>query len=266
MYKDFNIIQPSPDLEAYVKQYTILKANSPFYATQRVIPIGCVELIIYETGKTKRKNDLTDVPQFFLGGSMSSYLDLTPESGEVCYISILFQPYGAKLFLNLPMDEIYNQILSIEDIEDKSWLELCNCIIDTPNTYTNINIIQNFLLKKLYNSRPLHLDRIKNSINTIYSTSDIELTTLADDSCLSPKQFKRVFQDYIGCNPKEFMRVIRFNKVLNTLKIGKSPNFAQIAQEFGYSDQSHLIREFKAFSGYTPCKFLTPDVGLHHFA
>ena len=262
----FNIISPSLDLAPYIKQYILLKVNRQFYATQRVIPTGCIELMIYKTGRSKRNDDLTDIPRIFLGGARNSYLDLMPEGGEVHYISILFQPYSARLFFDFPINEIYNQIVSIEDIEDKSWKELCNRIMDTSDLQININLIENFLTKRLHYSKLPHLKKIIHSINTIYSVyDDVGVEMLAKNSCLSQKQFKRVFQNYVGCKPKEFMRIIRFNKVLNALKTQHFINFAQIAQEFGYSDQSHLIREFKAFSGYSPLKFLTSDTELHYF-
>lgn len=260
------IIPPSAGLAAYVKQYIILKVSQQFYATQRLIPMGCVEVIIFKAGKSKTNDDLADIPQFFIGGNRNSYLEMTPQSGELYYISILFQPYGARLFFDLPIDEVFNQLVSMEDIEDKSWMELRTRITDTSDIHTDINLIENFLTKKLYNNKFTHMERIINSVETISTVSDIRMTALAEGACLSQKQFNRVFQNYVGYNPKEYMRLVRFNKVFNLLKTTHLLDLAQVAQEFGYSDQSHMIREFKAFAGYTPHEFLTLNVNLHHFS
>lgn len=262
----FHIIVPRLELAPYVKQYTLLRVNRSFYAMQRVLPMGCVELMMYKVGGSKRNHDWTDIPRFFVGGNRSGYLDLTPGGGEVHYISILFQPYGARSFFNFPIDEFYNRIVTVEDIGDESWRELCNRITDASDLQTDITLIENFLLKKLHYPELPHLKRIIHSIDTLYAVPDVGLVRLAEEACLSQKQFKRVFQNYVGCNPKEFMRIVRFNRVLRALKAQKPINFAQIAQEYGYSDQSHFIREFKVFSGYTPLEFLTSEVGLHHFS
>ncbi len=32
--------------------------------------------------------------------------------------------------------------------------------------------------------------------------------------------------------------------------------FAQLSYECGYTDQSHMIKEFKLFSGYTPKEYI----------
>lgn len=228
--------------------------------------MGCVEVIIFKEGKTKINDDWADIPQFFIGGGRNSYLEMTPQGGELYYISILFQPYGARLFFDFPIDVVFNQLVSMEDIEDKSWMELRTRITDTSDIHTDINLIENLLTKKLYNNKFVHIERVINSINTISSVSDIRMTALAEDACLSSKQFKRVFQSYVGYNPKEYMRLIRFNKVFNLLRTTQLFDLAQVAQEFGYSDQSHMIREFKAFSGYTPHEFLTLNVNLHYFS
>lgn len=67
---------------------------------------------------------------------------------------------------------------------------------------------------------------------------------------------QRIFHEYIGLNPKEFMRVVRFHKALFILQNDPSMNFTRLTYECGYYDQSHLIREFKQFAGYTPREYM----------
>ena len=43
------------------------------------------------------------------------------------------------------------------------------------------------------------------------------------------------------------------------MRQGNDIQLTHIAQEFGYFDQSHFIREFKAFSGVTPKTFLSDN-------
>lgn len=73
-------------------------------------------------------------------------------------------------------------------------------------------------------------------------------------SCLSKKQFERLFNSFVGVNPKEYTRIVRFQKALAYLQHLPidGMNLAQIAYASAYADQSHFIREFKRFCGYTP--------------
>ena len=67
------------------------------------------------------------------------------------------------------------------------------------------------------------------------------------------KQFEREFYSYIGMNPKEYSRIVRFQKTLRQMQNQQGKiNQVDLVYSNGYSDQSHLIREFKKLCGYTP--------------
>ena len=68
------------------------------------------------------------------------------------------------------------------------------------------------------------------------ATSVIELASVA---CLGKKQFERLFNELVGANPKEYARIVRFQKSLKLLQ-----------------HCSEVIREFRRFSGYTPLSLL----------
>ena len=82
------------------------------------------------------------------------------------------------------------------------------------------------------------------------------VTDLASITCLGKKQFERLFNELVGINPKEYARIVRFQKSLKLLQHYSDVNQAQLAYQCGYADQSHFIREFKQFSGYTPLSLL----------
>lgn len=66
-----------------------------------------------------------------------------------------------------------------------------------------------------------------------------------------------MFNELVGTNPKEYARITRFQKSLKLLQDHQANiSQAQLSYQCGYADQSHFIREFKQFSGYTPLSFL----------
>lgn len=84
---------------------------------------------------------------------------------------------------------------------------------------------------------------------------EVRISDLSEAAHLSYKQFKRVFTEYIGVNPKDFLRIVRFQHALFVLQSSPDMNFSQLAYECGYYDQPHLINEFKIFTGYTPKEY-----------
>jgi AraC-like DNA-binding protein len=79
---------------------------------------------------------------------------------------------------------------------------------------------------------------------------------LARQAGASDHRFIDVFRSEVGLNPKLFHRVQRFQRVLTQLHQIEDPEWEQLALARGYFDQSHLIRDFLEFSGFSPADYL----------
>lgn len=82
----------------------------------------------------------------------------------------------------------------------------------------------------------------------------ITVSDLAKQSNMTIRTLERIFMEHIGLTPKKFIRLIRFQHALRTLRANGSTNFADLAYSCGYTDQSHLIKEFKSFSKHSPTR------------
>jgi AraC-like DNA-binding protein len=69
------------------------------------------------------------------------------------------------------------------------------------------------------------------------------------------RTLERNFKQSSGHTIKDVSALMRFEQVRNQLWLHPEVNLAGIAHEFGYTDQSHLSREFKRYSGTTPAAF-----------
>jgi transcriptional regulator GlxA family with amidase domain len=73
---------------------------------------------------------------------------------------------------------------------------------------------------------------------------------------LSQRRFIEVFKAEVGLTPKMFHRVQRFQCLLSLVRRAVEPDWARLAVDCGFFDQSHLIRDFVAFSGFSPAEFV----------
>jgi len=73
---------------------------------------------------------------------------------------------------------------------------------------------------------------------------------------LSQRRFIQVFAAAVGLTPKLYGRVRRFQRARASVRDTPAPDWARVAAECGYFDQSHLIRDFRAFAGLTPEEYL----------
>jgi AraC-like DNA-binding protein len=69
------------------------------------------------------------------------------------------------------------------------------------------------------------------------------------------RTLERNFKQSSGYTVKDVSALMRFEQVRNQLWHYPDSNLAGLAHELGYTDQSHLSREFKRYSGTTPAAF-----------
>ncbi|MCD7923159.1 MAG: AraC family transcriptional regulator [Bacteroides sp.] len=175
-------------------------------------------------------------------------------------IVVVFQPHTMSTFLNVPTSLFYNQEVSGYSLENKSLNELAVQIFECKNNSLCINYIEEWLLSRIADNlsdTTYNIKRIDAAIKQMHVAPQTPVTKLSSIACLSKKQFERLFNSYVGINPKEYTRIVGFQKALEQMQHQSGEiNQAQIAYASGYADQSHFIREFKKFCGYTPMSLL----------
>lgn len=252
--ESFQIIQPSPLLAPYVKQYWFLKTDD-VEQPQRIIPNGSVCLVFHRGHHLFSVSANAPQPRAFLSGQTVGYSDLTL-TGKVDMISVTFQPHGAKAFFPLPLDELYGATVSIRDMSDAGLTELEDRLMYSADVAECVQLIEGFLLKRLQIVKAYNYQRMSAVIRSI-NCGEMNIGQLARTACLGYKQFQRVFREYAGANPKDFLRIVRFQRALFILQSRPEINFTQLSAECGCYDQPHLIKEFRIFSGYTPSEYLS---------
>lgn len=177
-------------------------------------------------------------------------------TGKVGLIAIAFKPDAAKLFLKIPVSEIKNISVSLEDIYGIQIKEFESKLKESLNNKQRINLIEAFLIKQLDESLIFDYNRINYSLRFIDRNKGlVSVEKLAELSCLSTRQFNRKFTEYVGLNPKQFTRIVRFQNAIYTQQQNLFENFTDIAYQCGYYDQAHFINEFKLFTGHTLGEF-----------
>jgi len=250
----FDFILPSPILAPFVKHYWALKTDI-LYVSERITPVGSVQLIFHRGDKMYSHTKKSEQPLAFIGGQSKGYTDIQ-STGKVDILVVLFQPHGAKTFFDLPMDEFNNQNISIKDLNDKFLNQLTEQIQHAKDNQTAVRFIEKFLISRLTNFDNYNHRRITEVLKSINHAHQPNMKSLADIACLSYKQFSRIFTEYLGTSPKEFTRIVRFQRALYMLQNNPGKDPIELAVDCGFYDQPHLIKEFKTFSGYTPNEYM----------
>lgn len=250
----FKVIQPSVLLAPYVKQYWFLRMEDVVQSSQRLVPFGCM-VLSFHRGNCSYSSLAKDLlPKSHLYGITTGYTDLV-FSGTIDFICIVFKPMGANLFFKMPLNELNNSYASLDVLSDPDLLELEQRLNEATDDPACVGLIEQFLISRIYRLDKQEDKRISTVINSICN-GDTNVNHLAQTACLCYKQFKRLFLENIGTNPKNFLQIVRFQRLHRFLQLHTDMTVAELASECGYYDKSHLIKELKDFSGFTPAELM----------
>lgn len=254
--EEFKFYKPCELLQPYVRYYWVF--NSCQMMNTYTFPIGCPQIIFHkrtplfipELGTMQDKLTISGQVNF------SSHLQA---NNDIEMIVVVFYPHTINMFINTPASTFYNKEISGYDIEDKHLNELAMQVFECVDNNLCVTLIEKWLLSRL-STKPYdttyRVNRINAAIKQLCVSPQTIVTELSSTCCLEKKQFEREFYLHVGMNPKE-SRIVRFQKTLKQMQHQQGKiNQADLAYTNGYSDQSHLIREFKKLCGYTPLSLL----------
>jgi AraC-like DNA-binding protein len=164
---------------------------------------------------------------------------------------ILFQPDGLHRLFSIPMHELTNQDYEAHAVLG-AFISRFRQRIGGCNSFPErARLVDELLLRRAMASP--HYDAISAAASQIIRLSGrVEIAALADCSGLSMRQFQRRFIRRIGMRPKLFARIARFEAALETKARSVTKTWTDVAHEFGYHDQMHMIHDFGEFAGETP--------------
>lgn len=252
---DYAEFLPHPRLRPYVRVCWTLSGSGAEMAPQPVLPDGCTELIIHRArpfwrhlagGVSERQSRRLFV------GQMLSPVVLTPDA-DADIIAFRFEPFGAHALIGTPQAETADQILEIDALGEP-WLARATAAAECADSIADaVQVIERALLARLdRNDRrraSADLRVVSATQALIVSGGRLSIEQTARRAGTSARQLERLFQDHVGTTPKRFARVIRFQTAANHILYGGP------AEDLGFFDQAHMIKEFVTFAGTTPGQF-----------
>ena len=248
------VFSPRNELRPYVRYYWTLSAVEPISVL--TFPIGCPMMIFHRRQPLYiHETDFSQAP-FTISGQVNFPARI--ESSEpVEMLVAVFYPHTAGMFTDTPPSAFYNREINGFDIAGRRLADVALRISDSRGLGESVGLLERWLLTKI--NPTLNIRRIGGSVSTLLRAPSTPVDSLADNACLSRRQYDRIFREHVGMNPKEYARVVRFQKVLWLMQAGRR-DYAGMAAECGYADQSHMIREFRRFSGHSPKQLLECQV------
>jgi AraC-like DNA-binding protein len=250
------IYAPVPLLADDVSCFWALEQDAESYNREVYLPDAYIEVIINVGAPLLLESErgMLELPRAFVNPLQNKPLRIRA-TGFCQIISMQLYPWAVKPILNIDAEPSTVHVIGL----DAAWQRFADELTQIVAHWGYAEAIacyQEFVCRTAYRHKH-DLMLIRTAGDLLHrSQGQIRMADLAAQSFLSSSQIERQFKHYTAISPKAYARIVRFGSLHAALLVNPCVRLAELANAYGYSDQAHLVREFKSFAGCTPGDFL----------
>jgi AraC-like DNA-binding protein len=174
----------------------------------------------------------------------------TEHCGRSFGIQIDLAPQAAHALFREPMHLLARRAVRLDDMLDESHLE--ERLHDAGDWPARFALLDAVLARRLADSSAGSPGVAWAWRQLVATRGRRRVASLAGELGWSGKRIAACFREEIGLTPKAAARLIRFEAARASAERAENPDWARIALDCGYYDQSHLINDFRAATGRSP--------------
>lgn len=180
-------------------------------------------------------------------------------SGRGQVFGVKFRPGAFRPFAAGPVAELADRTVAAEGIFGAGVAELNREILGLDDLDAMAAAADRFLLARLPEQADPRVARIAALVERITASPQLfRVDALARDLDLPVRRLQRLFAEYVGASPKWVLRRARLHEAAARADEGTGIDWAALATDLGYADQSHLIRDFTSAVGSPPSRYAAP--------
>ena len=166
-------------------------------------------------------------------------------------LSVNFSLGGAARFFRIPLSETRDQLVDLDQLWGRDGAVLRERLLEAPDPQARLKIVESVLLRRLLDSQspdpmiPFAARAFEQGASVSSVTARLGLL---------PKTFVRRFRGHTGLSPKRYSRVRRLQRLVSSVP-QSGADWAALAALHGFTDQAHLIHDFRELTGLTPASY-----------
>ncbi|QDK82075.1 AraC family transcriptional regulator [Spirosoma sp. KCTC 42546] len=263
----FDYRLPSPALRDYVRTLQIVgclfPASMPILPVKSYWPRAENSLAFYPKDPEKQAygfdGNLLEKTRSTLNGQYSIVTNRHVGRNFMVF-QVQFQPGALFRLTGIPSHELTNTFVDAESVFSTEIRRVNERLSYTKHYLDMIPIVETFLFYLINRAKSRHPRPIDNvSRFILQNPMTVSLDWMANQACLSQRQFYRQFMEREGVSPKLYARIARFENAMKLKNARPSLDWLSVAIQLGYYDYQHLVRDFKEFTQLTPNAFFIAD-------
>lgn len=252
---------PAYPLDQFIESFFYYTGLTPEHSYERFLPDGNVHLLFDLTEEPKpiyHNETLQEIQicrRVWFSGFRTEPITI-PSGRESEILVVNFRKGKAFPFLNEPLFALTDLVVDAELVLGRDILSLREQLQECPEIDGKLLLLEQALLRS-YRSRMQRNPFVDFVVSRIEANpSQLRLNEVSRQVGYSQKHIIKMFKDEVGVTPKDFLKVIRFQKAIEEIEHSRTIQWTAVANDCGFYDQSHFIADFKAFSGLTPADYL----------
>lgn len=252
-------VAPPDVLASIIRGYCDYRERTGGFTTRRELPHAEGVLIVnlgetlFVTGGDGRKIRLDQGEAFVAGVHLRPALSRS--LGSQVGVHVFLPLESLRCLLQMPMDKLINQVFPLETILGADARRLGETLLYARNCDERIALLDAALAHHFARCVPLSAQQAW-ALSLLRHRPDLDIAEIAREIGWSRKHLAERTKDAVGVGPRSFRRLLRFQLLTDSLRGISKPDWARLALEAGYYDQSHLIREFREFAELTPGEYI----------
>lgn len=243
-------------LKRLIKYYWVLESDIPITLNHKILPCANIDIIVnlLSPMKFEKQGVIHETPGNIYFSGLTSNHTIMRQQGIVLTIGVSFFPAGFYPFFKIPVSEFKNNAFGLDAVLNRIALELEEKLREAGRLSDKIKLLEKFFLEQLHKSALMPYDEY--SLLNYFHEANLGVRDFCSKYGVHPRKLERLFNKYVGATPKQFLRLSRFQSILNRLMKTTRGSLTTLAHDFEFHDQAHFIRDFQSFTGSSPLEFL----------
>jgi AraC-like DNA-binding protein len=210
------------------------------------------ELLPFSTRPERNAQPLQDFPPVWLHGP-STLPRVTRSPGPAHGMMLLLMPDALHKLTGIELQHLVDRFVEVDKVLPASWITMCENVLTQSDDDARVEVIQNFLeplWREVRPVLPLQLHRYQDWAHAL------AMRAATSTPGRSLRQVERRIKQWAGLPMRELRGFGRaeqaFFQTLEAAEVRGKPHWAEMAEAGGYADQSHLCREVRRITGFSP--------------
>jgi AraC-like DNA-binding protein len=249
-------VAPSAALAPWIECYWSVRTIGPSPVPNRVLPDGCADVI----------SGIDGLAGPAVVGTMRTAA-VFPMTEPVDLFGIRFRPGTASRFLDVPLAELTDRRVLLDDLWSAGVSPVAD-LMEPRSLAARAALAERVLLARLGSHAPTRETALVERAVALLrrARGGVGVRETAAALGVGERRLQRAFDHAVGLGPKALARVLRFRRAVAEIgrarASGAAIPWARLAQETGYADQAHFIREFRGLAGLTPARYAAEQAGV----